>query len=74
MGEIIGYILKMAAIILIFGPTRTILLIFLIGILLNVNLTTTLPVWTMAGVAGVIHLIFTIMNKIIGGHGESHGG
>ncbi len=76
-GEIIGYIIKALILAVLFWPTRTTILVFLISTFLNTTMNTSLPVWIAAGIAGIIHLIFTGIDKINGGwwgHGESHWG
>ncbi len=81
IGEIVGYVLKALVVALIFGPTRTIILVTLVCALLNNSMDINIPIWISAGIAGIIHLIFTSINKMSGwghwgGHGEwwGHGG
>jgi hypothetical protein len=72
--EIVGYIVKTLMVAMLFWPTRTALLVFFISIFFNNTMNTSLPIWISAGIAGIIHLIFTGLGMIGGGGGGGHGG
>jgi len=75
LGEFIGYTLKLLAVLMIFGPTRTAIITMIVIILLNIYAGTSLSVWLGAGALLVIHGIFSMIGHYSGwgGH-ESHGG
>jgi hypothetical protein len=79
VGESLGYILKLLAIMMIFGPTRTALVTAIIIILLNVYAGTSLSVWLGAGALLIIHVMFSMIGHFSrwGWHGHDdhgHGG
>ncbi len=79
LGEIIGYIAKLIVVLMLFGPSRTGLLVLLAAYLLNTFADLGLPIWISAGSLMLIHLILSGINQIAGGGGghgghESHGG
>jgi uncharacterized membrane protein YGL010W len=66
IGEVIGYSLKLLAVMMIFGPTRTALLTMIVIVLLNVYTGTSLSVWLGAGALLVIHGIFSMIAHFSG--------
>jgi uncharacterized membrane protein YGL010W len=67
LGELIGYMLKFLAVLMIFGPTRTALLSMIVIVLLNIYAGTSLSVWLGAGALLVIHGIFSMIAHFNGG-------
>jgi len=45
LGEFIGYTLKLFAVLVIFGPTRTAMLTMIVIVLLNIYAGTSFSVW-----------------------------
>ncbi len=66
LGEFIGYTLKLFAVLMIFGPTRTAILTMIAIVLLNIYAGTSLSVWLGAGSLLIIHGIFSIIGHLSG--------
>jgi hypothetical protein len=74
VGTLLDYTLKLAAILLLFGPTRTAILIALLVGLINQFSGTKMPTELLVWLWFVVHLIFSGMGKLAHSNGEHSGG
>jgi hypothetical protein len=74
LGEIVGYCARLLVIIMLFWPTRTALLIVVVGYIINTLAETELPIIGLWIAWLLIHLIFYAIGQISGGWGEHGGG
>ncbi len=77
LGEIVWYCARLLVITMLFWPTRTALLIVVVGYIVNTLSETELPILGLWIVWLLIHLIFYAIAQIGGGwgeHGWGHGG
>jgi hypothetical protein len=72
--EIVGYCARLLIVIMLFGPTRTGLLVIIVGYLSNTLMETNLPLLGLGWAALIVHLILHGIGQIAGGGGEHGGG
>lgn len=73
LGEVLGYTLKLLAVLLVFWPTRTAILTAIIIWMLNIWTGTALSVWLSAGACLILHGIFSFTTKMSGENSGWHG-
>lgn len=73
VSEIFGYLFKAVMVLIIFAPTRTACALFLVVVGMNAYFDMSLPSFTIAGVALVVHIIFAGATRLAQSNGE-HGG
>jgi hypothetical protein len=64
LGEIVGYCARLLIVIMLFGPTRTGLLVIVVGYLSNTIMETNLPLLGLGGAALLVHLILHGIGQI----------
>jgi hypothetical protein len=64
LGEMIGYMCTLLAMLLMFWPTRTAIIATCIVVLLNIWVGTALSVWLSAGACLILHSIFLFTEKM----------
>ncbi len=77
LGEIVWYCARLLIITMLFWPTRTALLIVVVGYIINTLAETELPILGLWAAWLLVHLIFYAIAQISGGwgeHGLGHGG